>query len=136
MANTKQTFLDSLVTQMNDLSGVKVATRQLLSTSKTRENTPYVGIISGLEQILVEDTTNIRYALEVEIFIITKQQDNAIEPLIDTIKNLIYAPIDLGDNVLLTRVLATEPVDITNQDKFSSATIALEIIYYSTKGAF
>lgn len=135
MANTKKAILDALVDDLSDLSSIKTATRVLLTPNKARDAVPYVGLISGTEEILVEDTTHIRYGLDMDLLLVTKGDD--IEEMIDDIKNYLYdtdTPTSIG--VKAIQLIGQQPVTLIEQDGFSSSRIVVYVTYVSTKGAF
>lgn len=135
MANTKSTILDNLVTQLNNLSSVQKATRILLTPSEARKWSPYAGLISSTEEVIVEDSTDIRY--EVDVSIILLKRGNDIEEFIDAIKDLLY------DDTLATtigakqiKIIGQEEVALIDSDKYSSTRIATVITYVASKGGF
>lgn len=131
----KTLVLDTLVTQLQVLPEVATATRVLLSPINARKTSPYVGLIAGPEEIVVEDAANIRYELDVDLILLKRGQD--IETMLDAVKKMLFdaaLPITLG--VLQVRIVGQEPVALIDDDKYSSTRIVTVITYIVTKGAF
>ena len=135
MSNTKKTVLESLAASLQALDSVKTATRNLLTPNKARDAVPYVGMIAGTEEVLVEDATDIRYGLDVDLLLVTKGDD--IEEMIAEIKGYLYntsAAVNLG--VKMIRLIGQQPVTLIEQDGFSSSRIVVYIVYVASKGGF
>ncbi len=135
MANKKRTMLDLLVTQIGNLSSVMKATRILLTPANSRKHAPYAGLVSSTEEVMVEDATDIRYELDVDLILLTQGRD--IEDMLDSVKNLLY-----DDSLAVTigakqvRIIGQEEVALVDADSFSSTRIAMTITYVAAKGAF
>lgn len=135
MANKKTTVLDLLVTELTTVSSLTKATRILLLPADARKQSPYAGLIAGSEEVVVEDATDVRYELDVDIILMRKGRD--IEKLIDDVKNLLYGPTLAGDiGALQIRIVGQEPVALLDADFYSSTRIVAIITYVATKGAF
>ncbi len=135
MANKKTSILNALVTQLQATSVVTKATRILLTPADARRNTPYAGIISGTEEVVVEDATHVRYELDIDIILLKNGRD--IEKMLDGVKNLLYSASLASDiYALQIRIIGQEEVALIDADKYSSTRIAATITYVATKGAF
>jgi len=132
MANTKVTILNNLVSALESLSAVNRCTRSLLPPNEARAQAPYIGVIAGTEVELSQDSTDILYGLTVDLLLIKEGDD--IEELIDAIKTKIYSPISIGAK--LVRIEGQEPVNLIEDDVYSSARILLYIIYVASKTGF
>lgn len=132
MANTKVAILDSLVSSLNTLSAVNLCTRTLLPPDEARGQEPYIGLISGTEIELTQDSTDILYGLSVDLLLIKLGDD--IEEMIDKVKDCIYTPVSIGAK--LVRIEGQEPVTLVDADNYSSARIVLYIIYVASKSGF
>ena len=144
MSNTKVTMIDALVAQLNTISGIGLATRDLLTPANARKNTPYIGVITGDEVKLVEDDAKVRWALTVDLIVLVKG-DN-VEEWIDKVKSLVFAPgvpsplpSPLPDTLATTigalhvSVEGQNEVALVNADDCSSTRMVLLIIYVSDK---
>lgn len=132
MADTKVTMLDLLATRLTALSGVSTATRNLLKPADQRSNAPYIGVIAGDEDVLVEDSTHIRYLLRVDLVLIKYGDD--IEDMITEVKDEIYAPISIG--ALDVHLIRTGEVTLVYADDYSSTRMELEVTYAAAKAGF
>ena len=133
MANTKVAILDSLVTTLETLSAVNRCTRILLPPDEARTQEPYIGMISGTEIELAQDSTHILWGLSVDLILIKQGQE--IEEMIDSVKTAIYVPPSI-DNMKLVKFEGQEPVTLVDADQYSSARIVLYIIYVALKTGF
>ncbi|MFA7286914.1 MAG: hypothetical protein WC052_04625 [Patescibacteria group bacterium] len=135
MANTKTTILDNLVTQLETSSSVAKATRILLTPVDARKHSPYVGLIAGPEEVVVEDSTHVRYELDISIILLKKGRD--IETMLDAVKNVLYgSTLAATIGALQIRVIGQEEVALIDADSYSSTRIVATITYVATKGAF
>ena len=135
MANKKTAVLDALVTQLATVSSIAKATRILLQPAETRKQSPYAGLISGTEEAVVEDATDVRYELNVDILLIRKGRD--IEELLDEVKDLLYgASIASTIGALQLRIIGQEEVALIDEDSYSSTRIVAIVTYVATKGGF
>ena len=135
MANKKTTILDALVTQLGTISAITTATRILLSPAEARKSTPYAGLIAGSESVVVEDSTHVRYELDVDIILLKRGRD--IETMLDAVKDLLYTnSLAATIGVLQIRIIGQEEVALVDSDVYSSTHIATTITYVATKGAF
>lgn len=135
MAHTKRTILDNLVTQLNSISAITKATRILLTPADARKYSPYAGLISGSEEVVVEDDTHIRYEVDVNIILLKKGRD--IEDMLDSVKNLLYSnTLATTIGALQIKVIGQEEVALVDADHYSSTRIICIITYVATKGAF
>lgn len=132
MADTKVTILDALVAALLALTGVTTATRNLLKPVEQRASAPYVGVLAGEEEVLVEDSTHLRYLLRVDLILIKFGDD--IEGLITEIKNAIYTPISIG--ALDVHLIRTGEVTLVFADAYSSCRMELEVTYAAAKAGF
>ena len=135
MANKKTSVLDALVVQLKALPVVATATRILSTPGGARKDAPYVGLIAGSEEVLVEDATNVRYELDVDLILLKRGRD--IEEMLDIVKNLLFddtLPATIG--ALHVRIVGQEQVALVDGDSFSSTRIVLTITYVAVKGAF
>ena len=141
MANTRDTILDALETELGDLTDITKATLSILPIDSAEKDSPYIGIVAGDEERLVEDDTDIRWGFDVFLFLITEQQYKQVEILIDRIKTAIYSPtgsLTLNANVLDKNITNVQPVSLEDFDSnhYSSVRIDLKLVYYSTKADF
>ena len=135
MANKKTSVLDALVTQLGNLSVISKATRILLTPAEARKWSPYAGLISGTEEVIVEDATHVRYELDVDIILLRKGR--TIELMLDAVKDLLYTDVlAITIGTLQIRIIGQEEVALIDQDAYSSTRIATTITYVATKGAF
>lgn len=135
MANKKTTVLDTLVTQLTTLPEVTSATRILMTPTKARTSSPYAGLIAGAEETIVEDSTAVRYELDVDLILLKKGRD--IETMLDAVKTLLYSSTlatTLG--ILQIRIIGQEEVALIDADSYSSTRIVLTITYVAVKSAF
>jgi hypothetical protein len=141
-SHTKTNIEELLQTKLLGLQSVQqcvIMSRPKVEMSKTL---PFVAIIPGNEPVQVEDDSDIRYEADYMLYVLTKLDSPDVASLntvIDDIKNLIYLPIDLGTYCLKTVIMEVEKTDDEDPtltiDKHVSATVALKVIYYMTKGA-
>lgn len=135
MAHKKTTILDALVTQLESISAVAKATRILLAPAEARKNAPYVGLIAGTEEAIVEDSTHIRYELDVNIILLKRGRD--IEEMLDAVKVLLYTDsLATTIGALQIRIVGQEEVALIDSDAYSSTRIVAVITYVVTKGVF
>lgn len=135
MANKKTSVLNSLVTELGNLSTVTSSTRILKTPSDARKHSPYVGLIAGAEEVVVEDSTHVRYELDVDMILLKKGRD--IETMLDGVKNLLYTS-SLASTIgaLQVRIIGQEEVALLDADTYSSTRIIMTITYVALKGAF
>ena len=141
MANVRSSILTALETELLAISNIRKATLNILPIDSAERDSPYVGIVAGDEERIVEDDTNIRFGLDVFLFLITDQQYVGVELLIDDIKTAIYSPtgaIALNANVLDKNILNVQPVSLEDfeSDRYSSTRIDLRLLYYAPKSDF
>lgn len=135
MANKKTSVLDTLVTQLGNLSEVTKATRILLAPYEARKWSPYVGLIAGTEEVIVEDSTHVRYELDIDIILLKRGRD--VEEMLDVIKGLLYTDsLAATIGALQIRIIGQEEVALLDADLYSSTRIVVTITYVATKGAF
>ena len=135
MANKKTSVLDALVTQLAGVSSVAAATRILLTPSNARKNSPYAGLIAGIEEVVVEDATHIRYELDVDLILLKKGRD--IEKLLDLVKILLYTDsLAATIGAVHIKIIGQEEVALVDADSYSSTRIVITITYVVTKGIF
>lgn len=139
--STKVDILDALVTELEAISTVKNATRYVQSFTNAERNSPSIQVAAGNERVLVIDSTDVYYALDVSLLVITKQTSVAIESLIDDIKDTLLGttcPVDLHANVNVLNLMATDIVELEDEDadEFASALLQLEIRYHASKSGF
>ncbi len=133
--NTKTSVLDALVTQLQGVTGITTATRVLLTPAEARKKSPYAGLIASTEEVVVEDSTHVRYELDVDVILLKKGRD--IETLLDAVKNLLYSTslaATIGAKQI--RIVGQEEVALVDADQYSSTRIAMTITYVATKGSF
>lgn len=133
MAHTKTSILDALADELGALTEVAKATRILLTPADARKNAPYAGLIAGTEEVIVEDATDIRYELDVDIILLKRGQD--IEIMLDAVKELLYSN-DIADDIgaLQIRIIGQQEVALVDADNYSSTRIAATITYVVAKG--
>lgn len=135
MANTKETMLDALVTELGNITGVNLATRDLLTPKQQRENSPYIGLIAGDELNAAEDATHVMWELQVDL--VMGLLSNEIEDMIDEVREVIFdtaTPTTIGAKHI--RLESTDEVAVISEDDYSSTRMILIITYSSEKGAF
>ncbi len=133
MSSTKEIFLDDLTAQLQALTTITKATRQLLPPDEQEGLTPYIGVKSDREVLLVSNEANDLYHLQVILQLTAKEDEYSIENVIEDVKDLIKT-IDLGSAVYRTTYLESGIVDIEDiySDNYSGAEILLEIYYTQT----
>ncbi len=131
-------ILDALETELTALTDIKKATQDTMTIDEAEETNPYIGIIAGEDDIVVEDDngTDIRWELPVNLLLVTEQQYTGIEDLIKRIKQKIYDEnnaLTLTNNVLAINIGDFTPVEREDIDaeKFSSVQSNLLILYYT-----
>jgi len=135
MSNKKQTILDALASGLETAGCIKKATRNLLTPAKARDLAPYVGIVSGMEEVLVEDSSDIRYGLDVDLILLRKGDD--IEKMIDDVKTYIYTSGTASTiGAKWIGLIGQQPVNLIEADGFSSSRVVLYIIYVASKASF
>lgn len=139
--SNKVDILDALVTELEAITAVQKATRYLMSQSAIEKDSPYIGIVSGDEEKLVEDSIDIRFSLDVVLYIITEQQFEDIEGLIDDIKDAVLgstSPIDLHTDLDVITIRDIGPVilDDLDNERYSSTQINLGLRYHASRGGF
>ena len=139
--STKGDILNALAVELEAITAIKKATRFTLLMSKIENNVPYIGIVSADEEKQVEDSTDIRWRLDVALYLVTEQQNEGIEGLLDDIKEAILGttcPINIHANLDLITIGSIDPVYLEDLDdgKYSSTRIMLELIYNSSNGGF
>ena len=135
MANTKTTILDNLVEQLATITGIAKSTRILLTPNEARQHSPYIGPIAGSEEAIVEDATDVRYELEVNLILLKKGRD--IETMLDDVKQLLYdSTLTATIGVLQIKIIGQEEVALIDADKYSSTRIAAIITYVASKAGF
>ena len=132
MANTKESIIDGLVTSLSSISGIHTVTKDLLTPTKARANVPYIGVISGTEYVVAEDSTDILYRLQVDLIILVKSK--AIEQWVDKVKSLVYNSINIGAKQV--KIIGQEEVALIDADKWSSTRMIINIIYVGNKTSF
>ncbi len=137
MAKTRVTFLNSLVSQLK-LPGITTATRRISTLDVQESETPYIGVMAGQEINEFTDSTGnkVRKRVNVEIYLVTTQDNTDVELLVDKIRDKIEAPINLGSNVLYTSFDDVDPTIVlaATEDKFATTRINLTVIYFATRG--
>jgi len=135
MANKKTNVLDALVVALGNLSEVSTATRILATPATARKKSPYVGLIAGAEEPIVEDDTDVRFVLDVDIILLKNGRD--IEKMLDVVKDLLYSDaLAATIEAFQIRKIGQEEVALLDADKYSSTRIIVTITYVATKGAF
>lgn len=135
MSHKKTEILDKLVEQLSGIPGIVKATRILLTPSEARGHSPYIGLISGTEEVIVEDVIDIRYELEVNLILLKHGRD--IEIMLDAVKNLLYDPT-LASTIgaLQIRIIGQEEVALIDADKYSSTRVLIIVTYVTSKSSF
>ena len=132
MANTRKAVIDALVAGLGELSGIRTATNNLLTPSQAREAAPYIGVMAAGEDVLVEDSTAIRYAMSIDLVLLAPDDD--YEELLDKVKTYVYNEPAVG--ALQLKIVGEEEASMVSEDKYSSMRITVHVVYVSTKGAF
>ena len=88
MANVRDSILTALETELGAITNIRKATLNILPIDSAERDSPYIGIVAGDEERIVEDDTNIRFGFDVFLFLITQQQYTGVELLIDDIKKM------------------------------------------------
>ena len=132
MANTRKAVIDALVAGLGSLAGIRTATNRLLAPSQAREAAPYIGVIAAGEDVLVEDSTAIRYAMLIDLILLAP--DDNYEELLDKVKTYVYGDPAIG--ALQIKIIGEEEASMVNEDRYSSVRITIDVTYVSTKGAF
>ena len=135
MGNTKTAILDNLVDELAKITKVAKATRILLTPSEARLHSPYIGLIAGAEEVVVEDVTDVRYELEVNLILLKKGRD--IEEFLDDVKTCLYdSTLAATIGAFQIRIMGQEEVALIDADKYSSTRIAVIITYVASKAGF
>ncbi len=139
--STKVDILDALVAEILAIDEIKTATRYIQTFTEASINAPSVQVTAGAEEILVDDATDIYYSLQISLLVITDQDAQNIEPLIDDIKDALLGttcPLSLHANVQVIRLVETAIVELEDEDaeEFASAILNLEIRYHASKTGF
>lgn len=129
--STRLSILNSLETQLKALASKPNATRNLLTPEMAMKNCPYVGIIVGLDEKLLDRPDGVRYGFRVDLRLFTKK--SKCEDLIDQVKTLINSPVNLGTNCLSCLHVGTEPVYTTEDNNYETTKIGLAITYMEPK---
>ena len=143
MSLVRTAILNALVTEIEGITAVNKATRFTMSLDSAQKENPYVGVVAGREISLVEDATDIKFELIVSLFIITEEQYENIEGLLDDIKEVIHgttSPINLHADIDLITVIDVYPVHIDDLDelegRYSSNQIDIRILYNAPRSTF
>jgi len=135
MANTKTGILEALAEELATVSDVAKATRILLTPNEARRHSPYIGLIAGAEEVVVEDITDVRYELEVNLILLKKGRD--IETMLDDVKQLLYdSTLAATIGALQIKIIGQEEVALIDSDAYSSTRIAAIITYVASKAGF
>jgi hypothetical protein len=139
--STKVDILDALVAEILAIEEIKTATRYVKTFTEASVNVPSVQVTAGAEEKLVDDATDIYYALQISLLVITDQDSQNIEPLIDAIKDALLGttcPLSLHANVQVVDLIETAIVELEDEDaeEFASAILNLEIRYHASKAGF
>ena len=139
--STKVDILDALVAELQGIPEVKLATRFVQVVSDAENSEPSIQVVNGPEIPLVIDATDILYSMMVSLHVITAQDEQEIEPLIDKIKDELLGttcPPDLHANLQVISLLSTDIVELEDEDssEFASALLILEIRYHASKTGF
>lgn len=127
-------MLDALATALEVSDEVKKATRVLLTPEMSRKYQPYVGMIATSEEKIIEDTTGVRWEVDVDFILLKKGKD--IESLIDGVKEILFSANTVATiGALHISFIGGEAVAIVNDDDYSSTRIATTITYVVTKGS-
>jgi hypothetical protein len=135
MDNTKTTILNNLVDELAGITTVAKSTRILLTPNEARQHSPYIGLIAGSEEVVVEDTTDVRYELEVNLILLKRGRD--IEVMLDLVKQRLYdSTLATTIGALQIKIIGQEEVALIDADKYSSTRIAAIITYVASKASF
>jgi len=130
--NTRKAVIDALVTGLGGLTGIRTATNRLLTPSQAREAAPYIGVIAASEEVLVEDSSAIRYAILLDFILLAPDDD--YEELLDKVKTYVYSDPAIG--ALQIKIVGEEEASMVNEDRYSSIRITVHVTYVSSKDAF
>lgn len=133
MANTKQTIIDAIATELTSLAGINLATRDLKLPVDQRASAPYVGIISMNEAVLVDDGTNILWICDLELVLMKSGDD--IEQLVDIVRDAMLDGMAATAGAREFRLVAVFEVAQVKADDHSSSRMFFEMRYNSTRGA-
>lgn len=141
MSQVRESILNALVTELDGIDAVKIATRETKSLDRAEEDNPYIGVVAGPERVLVQDATDIKFEMIVHLFIITEQQYENIEGLIVDIKEAIYgtvSPINLNANIDLITIIDVLPVLLEDfdDDRIASNKMDIRILYNAPRSTF
>ena len=133
MVRTKTEWMDELATQLEALGTISTATRLTKSLDNAEINSPYIGVVSSNESTQVKDTSDTRYLTNITLFVLTREQDTAIEDIVEDIKELVET-IDLGTNIYQTTYVSSQLVaieDYNEEDgyKFSNTRVDLQVVW-------
>lgn len=135
MANTRQTILDALVSEIEDLSSVRKATRDLITPEQARGEQPYIGVIASQEVVQAEDATHVLWELAIDLFVVVLGD---LEEVVDELRTLLFdtsTAATIGAKYITMHGM--EPVAyVAGMDGYTSVRISVTILYSSEKGAF
>lgn len=132
MANTKQTIIDSLVTNLAAITGVNKVTDFHDTPDRANNAAPYIGVIQESEDFVVEDATHIRQEMVLDLLIVQRQAVGSINDLVDAVKEKIYSPVSIG--ALMSRVDTSDKVSNLDELKYSNVRLIATILYVVEKG--
>jgi hypothetical protein len=128
-------MLDTLATQLMTSALVKKATRKLETPMQARKHAPYVGMLVTTEEEVVEDTTHVRFEVDVSLILVNRGTD--IEGMLDAVKNILYnTATATAIGALLISYTGAEEVSFVDDDTYTGTRILITLTYVATKGAF
>lgn len=149
--SVRATILDNLESELTtmvdsedfDSLVAKVSRFEFNFLSSEHHKTPMITILdSGDEAIQVEDETHIRYKWNIFISGFVKSSTPQLvqteyNQLIASIKTIVDAGMDLGENVFRIKVIgpSTTWYDETN-NRLAGSHLDVEIIYWAERGTF
>lgn len=135
--NSLVTALETITTDNGYNTNVKKVAKFVLSYDQAKELSPCLSVIEREETVRSQDETNVLYILSVGIAGYVKGTQlpdisTAATGLIDDLKKVIYAPLNLGDYCRAVNLTSTD-MDVYSVPEVGSTGMILEIIYYSPK---
>jgi len=138
----KQDIKDNLKTSLEAIlvnSGYNTTVKQVsLSPLKDDQEQPWIWIAEGSEAVKVEDDTNIRMELMLNLILYLSQQSDvqeAITKLADDVKKVIYAA-NLGNYVLSCSYEGQEDIAVSDSQRQAKISMMVRVVYYAPKAGF
>ena len=135
---TKIEWLTAFCNALTDLQSVKYASYLTKSMLAAEKVTPYISVVTINETSQAQDAYSERYLTNLSLYIVTREQDDSIEVIVEDIKELIPT-LTLADNVHQinytgTQVIAIEDYNDVDGSKYSSTRVDIQVIWSKSFG--